>query len=379
MVCITLSRPSGLAGIADRWQSLEARAEPSFFQSWAWVGCLAEERFVDPVLLAAEEDGRTVALALFNRRRHRLAPEALHLGENGAEAVDSVFVEHNGPLVERNREALLPALLRAALHAPLLQAAGAPARHRRLVLSGVGDTQLQAARAAVAENNPGGSHIGLLQTRPAPFVDLAGLRRSGASFLESLSANTRYQLRRSARRYAGSGALVLRRPATLEEAWAFLDALAGLHQATWQRRGLPGKFAAPAFLRFHRTLLARTLPRGEADLLRIAAGERVIGYLYNFRFRGRVLAYQSGFDYAGAGPHEKPGMTCHHLAIEAAAAEGMECYDFLAGADRYKTSLASGAVPLHWLEIAPRWSVGGVLNRLHEFARAWRTPESRGR
>ena len=373
MVQITLSRPSDLAGVAERWQSLEARAEPSFFQSWAWVGCLAEERFADPVLLSAEEDGRTVALALFNRSRRPFAPETLHLGESGAGVLDSVFVEHNGPLLERGREALLPELLRAAMHAPIAQATGAPGQEaggRRLVLSGVGAAQL---RAALAGHD--GDRVCLLQTRPAPFVDLAALRRAGTGFLAGLSANTRYQLRRSARRYAGSGPLVVQRPAGLEEARAFLDGLAALHQATWRRRGLPGMFAAPAFLRFHRTLLARTLPRGELDLLRVAAGERVIGYLYNFRFRGRVLAYQSGFDYAGAGPHEKPGMTCHHLAIEACAAEGVERYDFLAGADRYKLSLASGSVPLHWLEIAPRWSVNGLLNRLQEFARGragWR-------
>jgi len=60
------------------------------------------------------------------------------------------------------------------------------------------------------------------------------------------------------------------------------------------------------------------------------------------------------------------------LDIEASAAEGMDYYDFLAGADRYKTSLANGVVPLHWLEISPRWSVEGVLNGLHDFARAWR-------
>jgi CelD/BcsL family acetyltransferase involved in cellulose biosynthesis len=365
MVHITLSKPSDFAAVADAWQSLEARADPSFFQSWAWVGCLAEERYLDPVLLAAEEDGRTVALALFNHRRRLFVPKTLHLGESGSSVLDSTFVEHNGPLIERHREDLLPAVLRAAIGAPV--APEGRARQRRLVLSGVGERQLLAARAAIA----GRGHVRLLLMRSAPFVDLAALRRAGTDFLQSLSANTRYQLRRSARSYAQVGPLAIQRPATLEEAWAFLDELAALHQATWRRRGLSGKFTAPAFLRFHRTLLARALPRGEVDLLRVTAGSQVIGYLYNFRFRGRVLAYQSGFDYAAAARHEKPGMTCHHMAIEAGAAEGMDCYDFLAGADRYKLSLASGSVPLHWLEIVPRWSVGGVLNGLRDLMRNW--------
>jgi len=371
MVRITLTKPSDLAAVADRWQSLEARADPSFFQSWTWVGCLAEERFPDPVLLAAEEDGRTVALALFNRRRRRLfVPEALHLGESGG-ALDSVFVEHNGPLIERGREDLLPALLRSAVDAPV--AAEGRTRRRCVVLSGVGETQLLAARAAIA----GGGYSCVLRTRPAPFVDLAGLRRAGAGFLLTLSANTRYQLRRSARRYARLGRLAIQRPASLEEARCFLDELAALHQVTWRRRGLSGMFASPDYLRFHRTLLARALPRGEVDLLRMTAGDQPLGYLYNFRFRGRVLTYQSGFDYAAAGPHEKPGMTCHHMAIEAGVAEGMDYYDFLAGADRYKTSLATGSVPLHRLEISPRWSLEGVLNGLHDLARAWRAPGRR--
>jgi CelD/BcsL family acetyltransferase involved in cellulose biosynthesis len=345
MVCITLSRPSDLAELADRWQSLEAQAELSFFQSWTWVGCLAEERFSDPVLLTAEADGMPVALAMFNRRRRLLSRPSLHLGESGCGELDSVFVEHNGPVLRRGFETLLPDLLAATL-----RGMGSARWYGgwRLVLSGVGDGMLQAVAAA-------GGAVRRLQTRPAPLVDLAALRLAGRSFMDGLSANTRYQLRRSARSYAAAGPVEVRRAGSVEEAWEMLDGLAVLHQASWTRRGRPGAFARPAFRRFHRALLARALPRGEADMLCIAAGSRVIGYLYNFRFRNRVLAYQSGFDYAAAGPHQKPGLTCHHAAIEACAAEGIDCYDFLAGAHRYKSSLANEAVPLHWLVAVPRW------------------------
>jgi len=337
MVRITLTKPSDLAAVADRWQSLEAEAELSFFQSWTWVGCLAEERFPDPVLLAAEEDGVLVALALFNRRRRLLSRPVLHLGESGAGALDSVFVEHNGPVLRRGREALLPDLLAAALRTPPC----------RLVLSGVGEAVLRAVTAA-------GGTVRRLQTRPAPLLDLTALRRAGRPFLESLSANTRHQLRRSARSYAVAGPITIRRADGVEEACEMLDALAVLHQANWTRRGQSGAFARPEFRRFHRTLLARAVPRGEAEVLCIGAGSRVIGYLYNFRFRGRVMAYQSGFDYANAAAHEKPGLTCHQAAIEAALAEGMDGYDFLAGAQRYKTSLGGAEVPLHWLEAVAR-------------------------
>jgi CelD/BcsL family acetyltransferase involved in cellulose biosynthesis len=197
----------------------------------------------------------------------------------------------------------------------------------------------------------------------APCVDLAALRAAGADAFAPLSANTRHQLRRSLRRYAEAGELSLTRARDTAEAHGFLDALAALHQARWQARGQPGAFADPRFLRFHRALLARALPRGEAELVRVAAGPQMIGYLYNFLWRGEVLAYQSGFAYPPDG-QRKPGLTCHHLAIAAHLAAGAQVYDFLAGEDRYKTSLANAARRLHWLELGPRWRPRAIRARL---------------
>jgi CelD/BcsL family acetyltransferase involved in cellulose biosynthesis len=190
-------------------------------------------------------------------------------------------------------------------------------------------------------------------TRPAPFAPLAG--RTEAGWLAGLGASTRYQLRRSRRRYEAAGRLVAERAASVAEGLAFLDALAALHQTHWVARGHAGAFATPAFVAFHRALVARGLPRGEVELVRVStvdpAGSRPIGYLYNFCWRDRVYAYQSGFDYAAAQPHQVPGLTCHHVAIEAAIRSGRAVYDFLAGAARYKTSLGSDALAMHWLAL----------------------------
>lgn len=334
---ITVAPLPDPAGLAAAWRMLEDRAPASFFQSWSWVGCRAAARFPDAVLLRAEQSGETVGLALGNRR-----DGALWLGESGDPALDAVYVEHNGLLLTRAAGAARSDCLRALL--------GVTGRVR---LSGTDAAHLAAARAVGA--------VRLRRQHAAPFVDFAALR---GAFLESLSANTRYQLRRSDRAYAAAGPLRVDAATTLAEAEAFLDALAALHQATWTARGAPGAFANPAFAVFHRELLARALPRGEAELLRVAAGPRVIGYLYNFRHRGRVLAYQSGFDYPGAGRHEKPGLTCHHAAIERARRDGMAAYDFLAGGDRYKTSFANADAALYWLDVARRLSPRGLAYRL---------------
>lgn len=333
---ISLSTPTDLEAVGARWRELEAISDPSFFQSWSWVGCLGAERFDRPVLLEANEDGKTIALALFNRHRSRFGAPWLWLGESGKPALDSIYVEHNGILVARGRGDVIAACLAAA------SAQG-------MVLSGVDRVHRDAAAA-----------IGVARGRMsnAPFLSLEAVREAG--HLAGLSANTRQQLRRSLRRYGEAGEVVLTRAATMDEALAFLDGLSGAHQAHWTGRGQAGAFACLEFARFHRALIGLAWPRSEIDLLKISAGAGTIGYLYNFRYRGRASAYQSGFHYP-SDPVRKPGLTCHHLAIEFYAREGMDVYDFLAGDDRYKTSLAGASEELHWLSVLPH---GSLANRL---------------
>lgn len=329
--------------LGAEWEALETRApDASVFQGWGWVGCLAEQRYPDPVLLrAVDAAGRLQGLALFNRRAG-----ALHLAESGDAALDAPFIEHNAPLVATGAAAATRALLRAAWRVP---GAG------RLVLSGIAPAVMAAA----------GGTAWRCQPRVAPFVDLRRLPAAG--LLPSLSANTRYQLGRSARALEalGGGALRIEAAATEAEALAWFEALAALHGATWRARGLPGAFADPAALRFHRALIPRCLARGDLAMLRVTAGaELVVGYLYNLRRNGRVFAYQSGLRLPADPAREKPGLTCHALAIEAARMAGDAVYDFLGGDARYKRSLANSETTLLWAELVPRWSPRGIAARL---------------
>jgi CelD/BcsL family acetyltransferase involved in cellulose biosynthesis len=336
------------AALAADWRALQAEAPHNFFQGWAWTGCQFENRFTDPVLLRAQAAGRTVALALFNRRRGALGASTLHLGESGNAQLDAPYIEHNAPLLASTTPATtLADMLRAARIAPL--AARRPARPRALVLSGVTDA-MHGAAAGI------GGRIAITRTHQAPWLDLAHVRESG---MAHLSANTRQQLRRSLRRYEATGPLGITRAADTAQAHEFLDAMAVLHQRTWTRRGQPGAFANPFFARFHHELIDRA--PDDVDLLRIVAGNQTIGYLHNFNYRGRACAYQSGFDYDTADSHQKPGLTCHWLAIALYAAAGNAIYDFLAGADRYKRSLATGTTTLSWLTVSS--TLGELLRR----------------
>jgi CelD/BcsL family acetyltransferase involved in cellulose biosynthesis len=335
---VTEVRVSGVADFAElghRWRELEQRADLSFFQSWTWVGCLAAERFPDPVLVEATEDGRTIALALFNRVRRRIGPAVLYLGENGSAELDCPYVEQNGVLAEAGREAELTGLCLRAV-----------ANRYDLVLSGVGDTALAAIRRSAAL-------VRVVRSQPAPFVDLAALRAAGGDYLTGRSANTRQQIRRSDRFY---GPIEVERAESVAAGHTMLAEMAALHQAAWTAKGQPGSFARPFFGRFHRELIASGMPRREIALLKVSCHGTVIGILYNFHFRGGMVAYQSGFAYSPAARQAKPGLTCHYHAICFALSQDLDIYDFLAGSDRYKRSLADAANGVVWGEAGPFWS-----------------------
>jgi CelD/BcsL family acetyltransferase involved in cellulose biosynthesis len=338
VVSVQITEIKDFAALGVRWRDLEQRANGSFFQSWTWVGCLAAERFSDPVLVEATDAGRTVALGLFNRVRRLFGPSTLYLSEAGSDDLDSPYVEQNGILTEAGREAELTMLCLRPLAAAY-----------DLVLSGVGHPVLQATTSAAA----------LVHTRrcqPAWFVDLATIRHSGDDYLATRSANTRQQLRRSERFYQANGPIELQHAESLETAHAMLDRLADLHQASWEGRGKRGSFASPLFRRFHHALIEEGFPRREVTVAKIASGGTTIGYLYNFVWRRWISAYQSGFAYQGDENRARPGLTCHLAAIHDALQQGSDTYDFLAGDDRYKRSLADQSSPQFWLEAGPFWS-----------------------
>jgi CelD/BcsL family acetyltransferase involved in cellulose biosynthesis len=335
-VCV--SEVTDFTALGERWRDLEQRSEGSFFQSWTWIGCLAAERFSDAVLVEATEAGRTVALGLFNRVRHRVGPPTLFLAENGTAELDCPYVEQNGILTEAGFDADLTALCLRSLAAA-----------HDVVLSGVGAPVFAAARRAAC----------LVLTRRSqvsPFIDLAAIRRAGGDYLAGQSANTRQQIRRSDRFYERGGPIRLERAGSVGSAQVMLDRMAELHQAVWEARGKPGSFSALFFCRFHYALIEVGIPRGEIALLRVLSGETTIGFLYNLVWKGRMSAYQSGFAYPGREGQAKPGVTCHYAAIRAALDLGLDIYDFLAGNDRYKRSLANQSHPQFWLELGPFWS-----------------------
>jgi CelD/BcsL family acetyltransferase involved in cellulose biosynthesis len=329
---ISLTPVTDPQALAQRWRALEAVSDGGFFRGWSWLGALLPY-FAAPHLLAVSQDGQDMALGLFDRRRGRLI-----LHETGDPAWDQLYVEHNGLLLRPGAAPVLPAALEAAL------------AYGPLVLSGVDPIHLDAAAAI--------GHVERRFTHQAPVIDLAALP---PDYLDSLSANTRAQIRR-ALRLCGDAAIEA--AATLAQAEDFFGQMVALHQAAWQARNQPGAFASAAIRDFHAGLIARAFPRGEVALLRVTASGRVLGVLYQFQHGGRVLNYQSGFA-PDPDPRMKTGLVCHTLAIGHARSEEARLYDLLGGAQRYKTSLAPAMrETLHWIIVRRHGSLGAAVERL---------------
>lgn len=336
--------PIDLPALEALWRSLQARADHSFFLDWNWVGTWLREvgGAAGALVGRVAASGEVVLLGALmpNTRRGllHLPVEGLHLHDTGRDEIDVITIEYNGFLVD----AAWRGRAEAAAIRFLLQPAGVGGRRRdELHMTGITEPF-----------RPSGLGDDLacemMARRPSWQVPLDALRRDRRSYLSGLSANTRYQIRRSIRLYERRGPLVTERARDVAEGIAFLEALKRLHQGYWTRRGETGSFAFPFFERFQRRLIEVCLPTGEVELLRISAGGEEIGYLYNFVHDGRVLSYQSGFHYE-SDPRLKPGLVSHTLCIGRHLAEGAHCYDFLAGDARYKASLGEiGPTMTYW-------------------------------
>lgn len=323
-----------LAAMEAAWIALEARADCPFFLSWNWIGTwLRVTPGLVPLVLTVRDGPRIVGLAVFHpaRQRRRMASSrALFLHQTGDELTDIITIEYNNILCERGYAArilggFIPFLKQARLP-------GAPF-----------DTWDEIHTAVVTgEFLPIARQANLmtleLTHKPSWYVDLDAIRQTGRPFLESLSSNTRYQIRRALKLYAKSGPVNAVAAKTVDEALGYFKEMKPLHQKYWNDRGMPGGFSNAYFEAFHLALICDGFPRGTIEIVRISAGPKIIGVVYNFLYRGRVYSYQTGFAYEDD-PKIKPGLVSHSLCIEQHLAAGASVYDFMGGDSQYKASL----------------------------------------
>jgi CelD/BcsL family acetyltransferase involved in cellulose biosynthesis len=319
--------------LEPEWRTLESVAQAHFFQSWFWVGPRLETAGQTLQLIRARRAGVVVGLgfaAIAMKRRWKIVPQCTaYLNETGDPQRDVVTVEYNDFLLHPDDG--------AAIRLACLEALQRQPWDRLFVRSCLPDV----AQALRGLNLLEGFAI----ESPAAAIDLNQARRSGG-VLNLTSANTRQQVRRAMRLYEeGHGALRVERAETTDQALQWFADLAPFHQARWQAKGKPGAFAGPHYRQMHERLIQQASPAGAVEIARISAGDMILGYLYNFIYRDRVYFYLSGLNYS-TDARLKPGLVAHCLCAQRHADEGRAVYDFMAGENRYKTSLGKPTQPL---------------------------------
>ena len=336
-----------LDGLEEKWRFLERHSNCSFFQSWLWVGTWLAN--LPPsarcyLLEVTDNNDRLAGLAVIGActlvRNGFVRARALLLHETGMHAIDRMTIEHNSILAETGLE-------NDVVLAGLRCLEAAKWNWDEFVVSGVSEPSLGAWQAAIPAAK---WHMVLRQQSDCPFVDLEVVRAHGGDYLSLLSANARQQVRRSIRAYEGLGCLCLSVASTGEDALDYLHELQLLHNAHWTGLGKEGAFPNDFTRRFHDQLALRGGACGAVQLLRVSAGTEVVGYLYNFVHGGHVYCYQSGLKYLQDAKF-RPGLVCHYLAVQHNLQAGNRIYDFLAGPQRYKQSLATAQTRMVWFSL----------------------------
>jgi len=298
------------------------------------------------LLVARQEDTESAAAVLVVQKIGRVrafAPHRAFFNATGAHDIDTITIEHNG-FVTRDRNA-------DRLWSEFLNWFGAQ-NFDELIVPG--------SSASLPK-----SDFIVDQEKKAAYRrnDLAVLDVDG--LLPTLSRNTRQQISKAIRALQDIGDLRITCAENAGEALQYFEAMKALHIRSWSNRKKAHAFRHPYFEKFHRRMIESHTETGGTQMLRITAGARAIGYLYNFSYRDDVFAYQSGFDIELNA--FKPGYVCHALAIDHYSKLGAKTYDFLAGTNQLKRSLSNEEYPLYWVRLGQL----NLRNRAKSVARAF--------
>ncbi len=282
-----------------------------------------------------------------------LAIRTAHIGTAGERDEDSVCVEHNTLLVRSEDQPDFNTSLKRAL---MLQG-----RYDAVAWDGFDPLDLPQESTA----SPGWQVV----VKPTFYFDLNKARESGVEPITLLGNSTRKGIRQNLR---DVGAVQVDWSETADEAEASLAELVQMHQARWKSAGEPGAFASPAFQGFHREMVRQLAPLGLAAVVRVRAGQVVIGSILIYFDQNRALVYQAG--WSATHPAGKSlGLISDYCCLCECLRRGFDAYDFMAGDSIHKRRMTTDQGRLAWaVSRKASWKFQAV-ERLRSAKRFWRS------
>lgn len=305
--------------LAESWQQLEAQSPANLFTSWFWMQSWWQAYQKADWLLTVSDANGLVSLSLWNEQHHKrplgLHVNTLHLHHVGREAEDQIWPEYSSPLTKTESEHLLYPQLLAQLF-----------QHTHINEIDVGLTH-----HSITQLNPNANYLA------EPFLAATAFQYKTNAEQAAFSANLRSQLNRSQREAEKLGTVTF----TLQEDPDFtaFEQLAEGHQQQW---GESSGFNNPAFLRFHRQLMANSQFAAGTGcaIATLAINGQPYAQHYLIRYHGTLYFYL-GTAKKTSNARLKPGMMLHAHLIERLAELGCQCYDFMGGDYEYKRRLSN--------------------------------------
>ena len=307
------------------WLGIQQQTDPPFFLSWAWISCWVKTYHPAIIVVTASVDSTLVSIGLFTEsieyRHGFISSKQLRLHQTGDLKMDQIWMEYNDFLCLSEFKA-------DAVNASL-QALGEIKTWDEIIISMMQENrarQLYIPKSCISTD----------LVTPGFSVDLSELATSGKPYIESLSPNTRYQIRKSIRLYEQTyGELVLQHATTTAEALELFHEAGNFHIQRWQDSG----YLNQDFLNFHENLIRNGFDQGQIHLIKAKAGNETIAILYFHLINQSVYFYLHGLRYE---PNRKlkPGLVAHALATQFYLDEGMKTYDYMGGFSQYKKQLS---------------------------------------
>lgn len=221
--------------------------------------------------------------------------------------------------------------------------------------------------------------LGPVSTELQPCAALS-LPASREEFERAMSRKLRWSLKRGATLLKDEcGDVSFSTVTRAEDLPAAMDDLFRLHTARLNKKGDRGAFAEPSSRLFHREIAEKFLERGWLRLHRATAGGSCIAALYCFHLRGTTYYYLGGFDPAFS--RFSPGALVINHAIVTAIDEGAREFDFMRGAEEYKSRWKAESRVSGRIVFGPRGRVSRVIlvaRRMGQTLRGLWRPESGG-
>lgn len=194
-----------------------------------------------------------------------------------------------------------------------------------------GDLQLTADSWAKNKN----MYVHHLYTIPCAYIKLPN---QFDNFVKGLSKNLRYQIRRNFRELFENKSCRIETYTEPALVVNHLDILIRLHEARWQRDGQSGVLGQGGFPDFLRQVIL-SLPQGaQTRLYVLMHQEQPVAAKLVFWFGETAVSYQCGYDPNSSIASFSPGFMVMQQTIKDAIEGGYHYYDFLRGAEDYKSS-----------------------------------------